>query len=360
MYFERGTNERKNKTTSQTRTLLLVVIVIVVVAFSSFALLLLDVAFVEILGLIERQLVGNEVRQRRDDGDENLLLDASNGLVALTETIKRAGGDVAGHDHQGSRLLGLGHGGEDEHGRDGLEVDAEFSVFESHAVGEVAAEGLGAAVRAEVGGGEEAVRGRDGDDGTSLGFAHAGQDEVGEAEDGLAVDNEDVNFLARVEGAEGLVVGVGEADVVDEDGDVDLGEFLEQLLVLGVSGGGEVEGEGLGLNLVLGLDVRAQVFENVLAAGNDDDVESALGEFDGVRFADAGGGTSDDGPFTGLAVFGLHVGLDEEVEADEADKFEGNDEEDDGSDEFEDALETNGHDEGIFYFRLDFKFLLLQ
>jgi hypothetical protein len=310
-------------------------------SFGGFAFLLLQVLLVEVLGLVQRHHVGNEVRQRAQDGHENLLLDAADGLEAVAEAVERAGRDVARHDHDRRGLLRLGHRREDKHGRDGLEVDAELGVLDAHRVGEVAAEGLRATVRAEVGGRHRAVGRRDGDDGAGLGVAHVGQDVAGEAEDGLAVDVEDVDLVLRGEGAEGLVVGVGEADVVDEDRDLELGELLEELCVLGLVVGREVEGKGEGLDLVLGLDVGAEVVEDVLAARDDDDVEAALGKLDGVRLADAGGRARDDGPLAGLAVLGLEVGLDEEVDAEEAEELESQREENNGSDDFENALEAN-------------------
>ena len=157
--------------------------------------MLLQVTLVKILRLIQRHLIRNEFRKSSDDGNKEFLLDASNSFKALTKTIKRTNSNVTRHNHKSSGLLGLGHGGEDEHGGDGLEINSEFGVFKTHAVREVATEGLGATISTEVGGGHEAVRRGDGDDGTGLGFAHAGEDEVGEAEDGLAVDVEDVDFL---------------------------------------------------------------------------------------------------------------------------------------------------------------------
>ena len=324
--------------------------------FSSFTFLLLKITLVEILRLVQGHLVRDELRKRSNDGDENFLLNASDSFVALSEAIKGANGDITGHNHEGGGLLGLGHSSEDEHGGDSLEVNTGLSVFKTHAVREVAAESLGTTVGTEVRGGHETIRRGDGDDSTSLGFAHAGEDEVGEAEDRLAVDVEDVDFLTRFKSAEGLVVGVRETDVVDEDGDVELGEFLEELLVFGFGGGGEVESDGLSLDLVLGFEVGAQVFEDVLTASDNSDVEAALGEFGGVCFTDTGGGTSDDSPVAGLSILGFQVGLDEEVEADEADELEGDGEEDDGADEFEDALAADGHIcYLLLYFILDTK-----
>lgn len=222
-----------------------------------------------------------------------------------------------------------------------MEVDAELSILDTHRVGEVLAEGLGATVGAEVGGGHGAIGRGDGDDGTGLLLAHVGEEEVGEAEDGLAVDVEDVDLLfSGDEGAELLIAGIGEADVVDEDGDVQGGELLEELLVLGVVGGGEVEGDGLGLDLVLSLEIDAEVVQDVLSAGDGDDVEAALGELDAVGLADALRGTGDDSPVTSLAVFGLEVGLDEEVDTDPTENLEGEDSEDDGTDEDERLLDT--------------------
>ena len=293
--------------------------------------------------MIQRHLIRDEFRKSSDDGNKNFLFNASNSFITLTKTIKRTDGNIARHNHKSSRLLSLGHGSEDEHGRDGLEVNSEFSVFKTHAVREVATEGLGATISTEVGSGHEAVRRGDGDDSTGLGFAHAGEDEVGEAEDGLAVDVEDVDFLVGGEGAEGLVVGVRETDVVDEDGDVDLGEFLEELLVFGFGGGGEVEGDGLSLDLVLGFEVRAQIFEDVLTASDDSDVEATLGEFSGVGFTNTSRSTSDDSPVASLTVLGFQVGLDEEVETDEADEFESECEENNSTDNFKDALEAESH-----------------
>jgi hypothetical protein len=299
---------------------------------------------VQILRLIQRHSVSDEIREKRKNSNKEFLFDASDSFVAVTEAIERTRGDFARHNHQSSWLLGLGHGSEDEHGRDGLEVDTEFSVLDAHGVREVLAEGLGATISTEIRSRHSTISRRDSDDGTSLLFAHVGEEGVSEAEDRLAVDVQDVNFFASGNGStELLVAGVRKADVVDEDGDVQARELFEESLVVSVRGGREVEGDGLGLDLEFRFKVNAEVVQDFLSAGDGDDVEATFGELDAVGFTNALRGASDNSPVASLSVLGLEVSLDEEVDTDETEDFKSNNGEDNSADSFETALATEGH-----------------
>jgi len=99
--------------------------------------------------------------------------------------------------------------------------------------------------------------------------------------------------------------GVGEADVVDEDGDVEVGEELAEGGVVCVFVLGEVHGVDFGLEgAVFGFQGVREIVEFGLRARDEEEVEAFCGELGCVFFADAVGGACNDCP----AAFGTEGG----------------------------------------------------
>lgn len=79
---------------------------------------------------------------------------------------------------------------------------------------------------------------------------------------------------------------VAEADVVNQDRHVEVcNQALDAVEVL-VLVGGEVHGESLGLDIVLGLDLGGESVEFALGAGDKEDVVALLSELERVLFAE--------------------------------------------------------------------------
>ena len=86
--------------------------------------------------------------------------------------------------------------------------------------------------------------------------------------------------------------------VVDQDRHVETVHHFFQSSVIGIVVGCEIHGEdfgGIGSGR-LGLDAFGEGLEFRFGAGDEKDVEAALGELDGEFFADTVGGAGYDGP----------------------------------------------------------------
>jgi hypothetical protein len=127
---------------------------------------------------------------------------------------------------------------------------------------------------------------------------------VGHAEGSHAVDSDDVAHLLRRSLVEGNRDAVAQADVVDQDGDIESRDQALEVVIVLVQVCGEVHGEGLGLDIVLGLDFRGECVELALGAGDEEDVVALLCELEGVFLAETVGGTGYESPGTLLAKLG--------------------------------------------------------
>lgn len=79
---------------------------------------------------------------------------------------------------------------------------------------------------------------------------------------------------------------VAEADVVDQDRDVEVGDQVLDAVKVLVLVGGEVHGHSLGLDIVLGLNLSCEGVEFALGARDEEDVVALLGELERVLFAE--------------------------------------------------------------------------
>ena len=97
---------------------------------------------------------------------------------------------------------------------------------------------------------------------------------------------------------------MGAADVVNEDGDIQAGDKLLQTVVVGVIVPLKVHGKGLDLDDgVFGVDFGGEGIELAGGTGDEDDIEALGCELQGEFFADAVGGTGDEGPRATGSVF---------------------------------------------------------
>lgn len=97
---------------------------------------------------------------------------------------------------------------------------------------------------------------------------------------------------------------VAEADVVDQDRDVEVGDQVLDAVKILVLVGGEVHGHSLGLDIVLGLDLGCEGVEFALGAGDEEDVVALLRKLERVLFAETVRGAGHERPGALLAELG--------------------------------------------------------
>lgn len=206
--------------------------------------------------------------------------------------------ELLGIGHQRRRLADLGHGGGDEVRLDALNVDTVRLELRAKGSGPLLQESLATGVGRQEGCREEAAERSHGEDKTALAFGHARRDELGDPQGSHAVDNNDVvHFLlgCLVE-RHGNVVA--QADIVDQDGDIEAIDKLGQLGVVGILVLCKVHGQGLDRSLgpILGGDVGGEGVELGLGAGDEDQVVAFGCEGKSELLANAIRRTGDEGP----------------------------------------------------------------
>ena len=103
---------------------------------------------------------------------------------------------------------------------------------------------------------------------------------------------------------EGNWDAVAQADIVDQDGDVESRDQALEVVIVLVQVCGEVHGDSLGFDIVLALDFRGEGVELALGAGDEEDVVALLCELEGVFFAETVGGTGYESPSSLFAKLG--------------------------------------------------------
>lgn len=206
--------------------------------------------------------------------------------------------------HEQGGLADLAHSAGDKVRLHKLNLDALGLEFGAKGSGPLLQESLAAAVCCQVGCGEDAAEGCHGEDQAALALDHAGCDELGHAESTHAVDCNDVAHLLRGRLVEGNRDVVAQADVVDQDGDVKTRDQALDVVEVLVLVGGEVHGDGLGFDIVLGLDLGGKGVEFALGAGDKEDVVALLRELESVLFAETVRGTGHESPGTFLTELG--------------------------------------------------------
>lgn len=103
---------------------------------------------------------------------------------------------------------------------------------------------------------------------------------------------------------EGNGDAVAQADVVDQNRDVESRDQALEVVIVLVQVCGEVHGDSLGFDIVLALDFRGEGVELALGAGDEEDVVALLCELEGVFFAETVGGTGYESPSSLLAKLG--------------------------------------------------------
>lgn len=221
-----------------------------------------------------------------------------------TDASKGALDKVAWVRDERGGLADLGHGGGDEVGEDELGLDVVGGELGAERGGPLLEEGFGAGVGCEEGGGEETAEGAHGEDEAALALHHAGNDEGGDAEGAVAVDVDDVLHFGELGFGEGGGNVVGLADVVDEDGDVEAGDFGGKGGVVGLGVFGKVHGEGAGLDLVFLGDFGREGGQFAGGTGDEEDIVALGGDLKGEFLAESIRGTGNDSPRTLWTKFG--------------------------------------------------------
>lgn len=214
--------------------------------------------------------------------------------------------------NQQRRLPDLGHSGGDKMRLDTLDADTEGLKLGAESRRPLLEESLGAGVRSEQRGRKGTAEGSHGEDEAALAVHHAWSDELGNAESRSAVDGDDSVHLLLGGLDEGHRDRVAQADVVDEDADVEAFDELAEAGVVGVLVLREVHGEDLGRDLraILGGDIGGEGVQLGLGAGDEDEVVALCGERERELLADAIGGASDEGPRAARSKLGkLEVGV---------------------------------------------------
>ncbi|OSS47668.1 hypothetical protein B5807_07317 [Epicoccum nigrum] len=206
--------------------------------------------------------------------------------------------ELFGVGDQCGRLANLGHGRSNQVRLHALDVHTVGLQLRAESSGPLLQEGLAARVGCQKRGGEETTEGGHGEDETALALLHAGGDELGHPEGGHAVDDDDVVHLLLRSLVEGHGDVVAQADVVDQDGDVQTIDQLGQLGVVCILVLRKVHGQDLdgGLGAILGGNVGSEGVELGLRARDKDQVVALGREGHSKLLANAIGSTGDEGP----------------------------------------------------------------
>jgi hypothetical protein len=211
---------------------------------------------------------------------------------------KRSLDELLGVGYESGGLANLGHGGGDKVGLDALHVDTVWLELGAESGGPLLQEGLAAGVGRQKGCWEEPTKRGHGEDKSTLALLHTRSDELGDAQGGHAVDDNDVVHLLLRCLVEGNRNVVAQTNVVDQDGDIKSVNELGELGVVGVLVLGKVHCQRLdrGLGAILGGDVGGERVELGLGARHEDQVIAFGCEGESKLLADAIGGSGDESP----------------------------------------------------------------
>lgn len=252
-------------------------------------------------------LVDNDLVHRASEGSKSPVHDAvspvrsagrSDSLctAAAADLAESSANKLLRVRHEQRCLADLAHSAGDEVRLHELDLNAVWLELGAESSRPLLEEGLAAAVGCEVRRRENAAEGCHGEDETALTLDHAGGNKLGDAKCAHAVYRDDVAHLLLRGLVEGDGNAVAEADVVDQDGDIELRHQALNVLKILVLVGGEVHGDGLGLDIVFGLDLGGEGVELALGARDEEDVEALLGELEGVLLSKAVGCAGNERP----------------------------------------------------------------
>lgn len=148
-------------------------------------------------------------------------------------------------------------------------------------------------------GGDESAKGAHGQDQAALAVHHARCDQPGDAEGGHAVHRDDLAHLGLGGFGEGHGDAVRDADIVDQDGDVQAAHQILQAGVILVPVEGKIDGQGPGGRVELLLDLLGDGIEFAGRAGDQEGAVAGFGEREGIFLAQPVRGAGDDGPGLG-------------------------------------------------------------
>ena len=168
-------------------------------------------------------------------------------------------------------------------------------------------EGLAARIRGQQRGRDEPAKGSHGQDQPALAVHHARGDESCDAERGHAVHHDDLVHLGLGGLGEGYRDAVGDADIVDQDGDIQSRDLILQGGVIVVVVAGEVNGHGAGGRVEFLLDLLGDGVEFAGRARDQEGAVPGFGERERVFLAQPVRGTGDDGPGLGGGAKGAEL-----------------------------------------------------
>lgn len=201
-------------------------------------------------------------------------------------------------------LANLAHGASDEVRLHKLDLDALGLELRAECGRPLLQECFAAAVRSEVGRGQDTAERCHCEDQTALALNHAWSDDLSDTKSAHAVDCDDVAHLLLRSLVEWNGDAMAQADIVDQDGDIKLRNQALDVVIVLVQVGRKVHGNSLRLNIVLALDFRGEGIELALGARDEEDVVALLGELEGVLFSETVGGTGHKSPGALLAKLG--------------------------------------------------------
>lgn len=168
-------------------------------------------------------------------------------------------------------------------------------------------EGLAARVRGQQRGGDESAKRAHREDQPALAVHHARRDEPRDAQGGHAVHHDDRVHLGLGGLGEGDGDAVRDADVVDQDGDIQSGDHILQAGVIVVAVAGKVDGKGAGGRVEFLLDLLGDGVEFAGRARDQERAVPGFGERERVFLAQPIRGAGDDGPGLGGGAEGAEL-----------------------------------------------------
>lgn len=250
------------------------------------------------------------VERRRDRGQEpshdtvapvrRRAVSVGRGTTAATN-LGQHGTNKGPRSGDGSRSAAdLGHGGGNQVSLNELHLDVVGSQLVAKSRGPLLQEGLATGVGGQQGGGEETTERTHGQDQTAAALNHARSDELGDAQSTVAVDSDDVGHLlgGSLDKRNGDRVAL--ADVVDENGDIQIRDEGSQGLVVLVRVAREVHRQDLGLDIgILLCNLLRQRDQLRFRSRDKDNVKLGTRQLQRELLSETIRGAGHDGPATG-------------------------------------------------------------
>lgn len=180
------------------------------------ASVLVDNSLVHGAGESGQSPVHNAVSPVRRAGSGNSLR-----TTTAANSAESGSNKLLGVGHEQRRLADLAHGACDQVGLNELDLDTLGFQLGAESGGPLLEESLATAVSREVGRGKDAAERCHSQDETALALDHARSDQVCHTKGSHTVDCDNVTHLLRRSLVKGDRDAVAQADIVDQDGDIE-------------------------------------------------------------------------------------------------------------------------------------------